>query len=179
MGKLLELTHPDICVTVCNTVHDIYRVEDSIRESADYTQSHRKQLKRSVRRDIVERSHIAKQVIRCYLVVSVFIVIVIQIGLLLAEDLSSTSQLFSCVLDVLSTLSGSVSGTESVLSAGTGGRLPLLMLELIDWGRGNQAPGTAIEFTQAMDILCNLLENGSRHAIQVESNIYKQSLVTS
>ena len=73
MGKLLDLTYPDVCITVCNTIQDIYRVEDSVRESADYTKSNRKQLRSPVRRDIVERSHIAKQVTRCYLVVSVFI----------------------------------------------------------------------------------------------------------
>ena len=91
-----------------------------------------------------------------------------QIVLLLEEDLSTTSHLFSCVLEVLSILSFSVSGTESILSAGSAGRLPLLMLELIDWGRENQGPGTAIEFNQAVEILWNLLENGSRHEIQVE-----------
>lgn len=68
MGKLLNLAHPDICITVCSTIQDIYRVEDSVRESADHTKSHKKQLKSPVRRDIVERSHIAKQVTRCYLV---------------------------------------------------------------------------------------------------------------
>ena len=91
----------------------------------------------------------------------------LQICLLLEEDLSTTSHLFSCVLEVLSILSFSVSGTESILSAGSGGRLPLLMLELIDWGRGSQGPGTAIEFNQAVEILWNLLENGSRNEIQV------------
>ena len=88
--------------------------------------------------------------------------------LLLEEDLSTTSHLFSCVLEVLSVLSFSVSGTASILSAGAGGRLPLLMLELMEWGRENQAPGTAVEFNQAVEILWNLLENGSRHEIQVE-----------
>ena len=43
------------------------------------------------------------------------------------------------------------------------------MLELVDWGRSNQGPGTAIEFNDMVEILWNVWENGSRSEIQVSS----------